>query len=110
MGGPSFIRGERFPGGAFRLMALKIGPNLAAAMPTPHNTLPSVSKTLSVANAIMNMPITYSTPPAATVRVLPKRSATLPTNGENRPISSIASALANDHSSRPTRRSAAIGF
>src|SRR5258708_39031518 len=34
----------------------------------------------------------------------------LPANGENAPISSIASALAKDHSSRPTLRSAAIGF
>jgi hypothetical protein len=34
----------------------------------------------------------------------------LPANGENAPISNIASALAKDHSSQPTLRSAAIGF
>src|SRR5258707_1904145 len=33
-------------------------------------------------------------------RSVPKRSATLPTNGESAPISSIDSALANDHTSR----------
>jgi hypothetical protein len=44
------------------------------------------------------------------VRAVPKRSAILPTNGESAPISSIASAFANDHSSRPTPSSAAIGF
>ncbi len=37
-------------------------------------------------------------------------NALAPTNGDNAPISSTASALANDHSSRPTLRSAAIGF
>ena len=41
---------------------------------------------------------------------MPKRSAMSPRNGENAPVSSIASALANDHSSRPTLRAAAIGF
>jgi len=41
---------------------------------------------------------------------VPKRSAMSPRKGENAPISSIASALANDHSSRPILRSAAIGF
>src|SRR6266436_3533377 len=101
---------ERFSGGVCRLMEPKIGPNPAAAMPMPHATFPRVSMTPSVANAIMNMPMTYRTLPAATVRAVPKRSAKLPTNGENAPISSIASALANDHSSRPTCRSAAIGF
>ena len=44
------------------------------------------------------------------MRAAPKRSAMLPTNGESAPISSTASALANDQSSRPTPRSAAIGF
>ena len=43
------------------------------------------------------------------MRAVPKRSATLPANGEKAPISSIDRALANDHSSRPTLRSAAIG-
>ena len=38
---PSAI--ERFSGGVCRLMAPKIGPNPAAAMPMPHSTLPSVS-------------------------------------------------------------------
>jgi hypothetical protein len=33
-----------------------------------------------------------------------------PANGENALINSIASAVENDHSSRPTWRSAAIGF
>ena len=104
-------KGDRaFLGGVCRLIEPKIGPNPAAAMPIPHNTFPSVSMTPSVANPITNMPMTYKTPPAATVRAVPKRSATLPTNGENAPISSTARALANDHTSRPTLRSAAIGF
>src|SRR5215217_995799 len=49
------------------------------------------------------------TPPPATVRALPKRSARLPTKGEQSPSSSIETALPNDHSSRPTLRSAAMG-
>ena len=91
-------------------MEPKIGPNPAADMPMPHSTFPNVSSTLSVANAIMNMPTTYRAPPEATVRAVPKRSEILPTNGDNPPIRSSANALANDHTSRPTPRSAAIGF
>src|SRR5262249_60941032 len=53
---------------------------------------------------------TPSAPPHAIVRDGPKRSARLPANGENAPMSSIAIAVANDHSSRPTPRSSAIGF
>jgi hypothetical protein len=100
---------ERRAGGVCRLTAPKIGPKPAAAMPMPDTTLPSVSRVPPAASAIISMPATYSTPPAATVRAVPKRSATLPTNGDNAPISSTDSALANDHSSRPTPRSAAIG-
>jgi len=65
---------ERLAGGVLRLMAPKIGPKPAAAMPSPHSTLPSVSMTPSVAIAMVNMPMTYSRPPPATVRAVPKRS------------------------------------
>jgi hypothetical protein len=39
-------------------MAPKIGPNPAAAVPMPHNTLPSVKARVAVANAVMNIPAT----------------------------------------------------
>ena len=49
---------ERRAGGVLRLMAPKIGPKPAAAMPSPHSTLPSVSITPSLATAMVNMPMT----------------------------------------------------
>ena len=49
---------ERLAGGVCRLTEPKIGPNPAAAMPMPHNTLPDVSMTPSVAKAIIIMPTT----------------------------------------------------
>ena len=99
-----------FRAGVWRVIAPKIGPKPAAAMPTPVRALPSVRRTPSVAAAIISMPATSAAPPAATVRAVPKRSATLPTKGDSTPIKSIDSALPNDHSSRPTLRSSAIGF
>jgi hypothetical protein len=52
---------ERLSGGVLRLVAPKIGPNPAAAMPMPYKTLPSVKTTPAVANAVMNMPATKET-------------------------------------------------
>jgi hypothetical protein len=80
-------------------------------MPIPQIILPSVKTRPAVANAVMkHAGDVEKTAGGDRMSAVPKRSAMSPRNGENAPISSIASALANDHNSRPTLRSAAIGF